>query len=521
MMQRRLIAAGLVAVTTIAVAGCSSAAPPISPADMSGELRPIVVADAPVSLSSDQEETVVWPIWGSAFVPDEVVTMTGRFEPGGDAASGVVVAGPGEPEERVAVAIVASDGAWTARETAGEDVVQEKAVAGDVASPLTVTVTREQVMVNAGDEEITTLDLAAPLGGAGEAVGFYAYLEPGATLDLVELDSSQPLPTHSDLGTPLRELADERDFGIGTALDIWPPLHDIEFESLLGEQFNAATPTEFYWATTRGEDEDFFFVPADLSVNYATVHELDLTGMFLVWDFELPEWVMEIAESGDVDELGDVYDEHISTLVSRYADQVDTWVVVNEAIWGPAELDGGDPQYADTVWNDVLGEEHIERAFRAARTADPDAELMYNETGAEELGPKSDFLYAMVKDFLERDVPIDTVGLQFHIESTDPPDMESVQQNLQRFADLGVDVRITELDVVIDGDSEDREQLQADIYSGVLDACLAVDGCTGYTTFGFSDRYSWDELGEAMPLMFTADYEPKPAYFALQDALRG
>ena len=170
------------------------------------------------------------------------------------------------------------------------------------------------------------------------------------------------------------------------------------------EQFGTASPTEFYWPTTRGEDRDFFFVPADLMVNYATVHDQKVTGMFLVWDFQLPRWVIDVAEEEGSAALGAVYEEHITTLVTRYADTVDQWVVVNEAIWGPGDAGNPRPKFAQTLWYDWLGVEHIERAFFLARAADPDAVLMYNETGAEALNEKSDFMYDMATDFVRREV---------------------------------------------------------------------------------------------------------------------
>jgi endo-1,4-beta-xylanase len=430
-----------------------------------------------------------------------------------------VIAGPGEPESRVTIELVATDGAWSVRETDGSTVLQEEPVDGAATEELVVEITADSVAVAAGGEQ-TTIELAGPLGSDTEAAGLYAYLEPGATLDLLELELSQPLPTHPELGTPLRELADAKGIDIGTAIDIWPPLHDMGFESMTGEQFSSITPTYLYWATTRGEDEDYFFVPADLEMNYATVHDQSVTAMFLVWDFELPQWVLDVAATGDAEALGAVYDDHITTLVSRYKDQADAWVVVNEGIWGPFDTGESEARLADTVWQNVLGDEHIERAFRAADAADPDAVLMYNETGAETLGDKADFLYEMVSDFVARDVPIDAVGLQFHIDSANPPDMESARENMQRFADLGLEVHITELDVMIYGQSEDQLETQAQIYADVVEACLAVSACKNTTVFGFSDRYSWDELGEAAPLMFTEDYAPKPAFPAVQEALR-
>ena len=52
----------------------------------------------------------------------------------------------------------------------------------------------------------------------------------------------------------------------------------------------------------------------------------------------------------------------------------------------------------------------------------------------------------MVQDFKSRGVPIDCVGLQSHLDQQSPVPSD-YQANLQRFANLGVDVQITELDI--------------------------------------------------------------------------
>jgi endo-1,4-beta-xylanase len=170
----------------------------------------------------------------------------------------------------------------------------------------------------------------------------------------------------------------------------------------------------------------------------------------------------------------------------------------------------------------VIGEEFIERAFRAARAADPDAALMYNETGAEALGGKSDFMYETISDLRARDVPIDAVGLQFHVDAAAPPDMAAVRANMERFGALGLDVYITELDVslaALEGTEEEKLERQAEIYASVITTCRAVPACRNVTVFGFSDRYAWDELGDASPLLFDEDYAPKPAFRAVQSSL--
>jgi endo-1,4-beta-xylanase len=505
----RLVAAVLV---VVAASGCRRA----SPADTF--VRPVVVPGHPLALANPQREVVVWPIWGAAFATDAPVAMRALLCPGGRGGNGLVVAGPGPAETRVSVQLIARAGRWSVRELDGPTVIQERELAAPSCGALVVSVGEHEVTVSSTAAS-ARLALGAPLGARGTSAGVYVYLEPGGTLAIHELALDQPLPGAPELGPPLRTLARARGLDIGSAIDVWPPLHDLGFESILGEQFNAVAPTELYWTTTRGEDADFFFVPADLSINYALVHDQTVTGMFLVWDFELPAWLDELARTRGADALGDALDRHIGTLVTRYRGQVNAWVVVNEAIWGPDETGGGPAVLAKSVWLDELGPSYIERAFRMARAADPDALLLYNETGAETLGPKSDFLYALLKDLLARGVPIDGIGLQFHVKASDPPDPSSMRANLERFARLGLEVFITELDVSITGTSRQELERQAGVYAEIVETCLAVTACRHVTVFGVSDRHAWDELGEAAPLLFDASYAPKPAFRAVQRAL--
>lgn len=260
-------------------------------------------------------------------------------------------------------------------------------------------------------------------------------------------------------------------------------------------------------------------------VNYAIVHAQTIRGYHLVWDLELPQWLLDIADSGDAVALEAALRHHVQTIVGRYRGRVAEWVVVNEAIWGPEVT--GDPEvaeWAESPWTDVLGVEYIETSFHAAREADPDAILLYNETGAETLGAKSDFMAEMVADFVARGVPIDGVGLQFHVDAAAPPDVGDMAANMQRFVDLGVDVYITELDVnlvALGGTVEEKLETQAAIFVDVLDACLSVPGCKSYTMWGFTDRYAWYEReeGAEAPLVFDEAYAPKPAFWAVQQRL--
>jgi endo-1,4-beta-xylanase len=153
--------------------------------------------------------------------------------------------------------------------------------------------------------------------------------------------------------------------------------------------------------------------------------------------------------------------------------------------------------------------------------------LFYNEAGAEVVNPKSDAIYAMVRDFRQRGIPIDGVGFQMHIEKL-RADVASISANIKRFTALGVEVHITEMDVALpvgpNGNPRFEDlQLQADIYREVATACLSHPGCTAIQTWGFTDKYSWigshskHAQGGALP--FDRNYRTKPAYEALRNAL--
>lgn len=217
-------------------------------------------------------------------------------------------------------------------------------------------------------------------------------------------------------------------------------------------------------------------------------------------------------------------------VVGRYRGKILAWDVANEA------FDEGNRagQLRSTIWYDQpgigyaqQGPAYLAQCFRWARDADPQALLFYNEAEAEEINRKSDAIYAMVRDFKHQGFPIDGVGFQMHIAAA-PPDFASISSNIARFTALGLQVHLTEMDVSLpidaNGNASNADlQQQANIYRQIAQACLAHPGCTAIQTWGFTDKYSWigshsrKTRGAALP--FDRNYQPKPAYEALRDAL--
>jgi endo-1,4-beta-xylanase len=248
-------------------------------------------------------------------------------------------------------------------------------------------------------------------------------------------------------------------------------------------------------------------------VEFALANDMAVRGHVLVWHQQNPAWLTN--GSWTKDSLNAVLKDHIQTVVGRYKGKILYWDVINEAV----EATG----LRDTLWLSMLGSEYLDNAFYWAHEADPQARLFYNDYETEGMNGKSDKVYELVKGMLERGVPVHGVGLQMHIPVSNVP--YGLLENMQRLAALGLEVHITELDVRIDGQATSAKlQAQAETYREIMAACLQVEKCTAFITWGFTDAHSWVPgffKGWSSALLFDEQYQPKPAYDALQEVLQG
>ncbi|WP_406414064.1 endo-1,4-beta-xylanase [Streptomyces halstedii] len=292
-----------------------------------------------------------------------------------------------------------------------------------------------------------------------------------------------------------------RYFGTAVAAN---HLGEAQYASTLDAQFDSVTPeNEMKWDAVEGSRNSFTFTAADQIVSHAQSKGMKVRGHTLVWHSQLPGWVGGLGAT----DLRAAMNNHITQVMTHYKGKIHSWDVVNEAF-----QDGGNGARRSSPFQDKLGDGFIEEALRTARTADPAAKLCYNDYNTDGQNAKSNAVYAMVKDFKQRGVPIDCVGFQSHFNSNSPVPSD-YRANLQRFADLGLDVQITELDI------EGSGAAQAANYTSVVNACLGVTRCTGLTVWGVTDKYSWRSGGT--PLLFDGNYNKKPAYDAVLAALGG
>jgi endo-1,4-beta-xylanase len=315
---------------------------------------------------------------------------------------------------------------------------------------------------------------------------------------------------------------------IGTAVRP-SQLSEQAYASTLAREFNMVEAEDaMKWWVLRPGRATYDFRQGDKVVRFAQAHQMKVRGHCLVWGRYNPDWLTQ--GHFPCRQLSRLLREHITRVMKHYAGQVFAWDVINEALDENGSV-------RDSPWHNQpgigspTGTAYIEQVFRWARKADPNALLFYNEAEGEGLNRKSDAIYAMVKDFKRRGVPIDGVGLQMHIPTIDADIADiaaNVAANIARLTALGVQVHITELDVSLPVDSNGQPRpddltRQAEVYRGIVRACLNSAGCTAIQTWGFTDKYSWigshSHGARGLALPFDRAYQPKPAYRAVRQEL--
>ena len=284
------------------------------------------------------------------------------------------------------------------------------------------------------------------------------------------------------------------------------------------------------------EEGRFVFDEADRFVAFGTDNGITVTGHCLVWHSQAPLWLFSDASGNDVsrETLIERMRSHITTVVSRYKGRIKGWDVVNEAI-------NDDGSFRESKFYQIIGEDFIRLAFEFAHAADPEADLYYNDYSMSN-PEKCAGVVKLVKSLQAAGVRIDAVGMQGH-HTMDWPSVEAFEKSLLSFAELGVKVMVTELDLSI----LPRQQMRnmgADVnayleymkemnpYADSLPQAVAQaqqaryadffrlflkhhDKITRVTLWGVTDGDSWCNNWPMpgrtdYPLLFDRKYQPKP-----------
>ena len=302
---------------------------------------------------------------------------------------------------------------------------------------------------------------------------------------------------------------------------------DANGAALVKRQFNSISPENVMkwesihpWSGSDGYD----FTAADRYVEFGEKNGMFIVGHTLIWHSQTPRWVFQGEGTNAItrEVLLERMRDHIHTVVGRYKGRIKAWDVVNEAL-------NEDGSLRQSQWYRIIGEDYIEKAFEYAHEADPAAELRYNDFSIEN-EPKRKGTIAFVKKLQAQKVPIGGLGSQTHANLTSPC-AELLDTSLTEFAELGIPISITELDVDSSirgqrnqsaevsqnaqsgggGVVDDANQKLADQYGSLFRVFLKHRKNIQLVTFwGVTDRDSWRRSGN--PLLFDREGKPKNCF---------
>lgn len=306
---------------------------------------------------------------------------------------------------------------------------------------------------------------------------------------------------------------------IGAAVDSKHLQDDEAYLKLVLEHYNSMVAEyEMKMAKLIPTQGDYHFSQADYLVEFAESHGLWMHGHTLIWHLSLPQWLQNF--NGSDEEFASVIQNYIQTVVGRYKGQVASWDVLNEAFIGS--------RYRDTIFYQRLGTNYIAKLFEWAHQADPDAKLYYNEYDILARDDKRDFVLQELKTLIDSGVPIHGLGIQGHLK-LNYTDLAQIEESLTLCSALGIDIRISELDITVNHDNrhyvytDKLAEAQKQYYHDIVAIFLKFPAIKDITTWGVFDGHTWrSEWYQAdWPLLFNENYQPKPAAEGFLFALQG
>lgn len=328
-------------------------------------------------------------------------------------------------------------------------------------------------------------------------------------------------------------------FAMGAAIDTSYG----NYAAVLTKHYNSITAEDqMKFDALQPSEGNFSYGTADAMVDYAVQNGMQVRGHALVWHRQTPAWVFNGSSATVLQRMK----THITSVMQHFQGKVKVWDVVNEAIMDDGELrTQNEEEGQQSPWYGALGDEYIREAFIAARAADPEAKLFYNDYY--NYHPvRRQAIFNLLKGLIDTGVPIDGVGLQAHLNlapGTNPDEQSyhqtvaNMEEAIEMYSSLGLDVQITEMDISLylrgitytedmfytpEKVTAEVLEEQADRYRAFFDMFRAhSDVISSVTTWGISDDNTWLSEFESgrqdFPLLFDANLDPKPAFWAVVD----
>ncbi|WP_434994989.1 endo-1,4-beta-xylanase [Arthrobacter sp. Ld5] len=490
-----------------------------------------------------------------------------RVTPDTDARTGtgsLLVTGRTQPWHGAALDVTADLPVGTAVEVS----VWAKLAPGEAPASLKVSVQRDngtgsayEGVAGAGAsvsaDAWTQLRGTYTLGAAADRAQVYVE-GPAGTDFLLDDFSLAPIvetPVQADLPGLKDVLGSDGIEHVGVAVDARETVGTAA--DLLRQHYNAITPEN------AGKPESvqpvegrFAFTQLDQLLDFADANDVKVYGHVLAWHSQTPAWFFKDGTRDLTNSPADQallkarMEAHIKGIAdhidARYPDgdsPVWAWDVVNEVI---ADGDTANPHdMRDSRWFQVLGEGFVDEAFRLADRYFPDAALFINDYNTEMPEKRADYL-SLIGALQARDVPIDGVGHQAHVDVARP--VEWLEDSIVAVERLDPELlqAITELDVnaSTENTGADVSGAPQDPYSPAFEDDADAAAEVGYyyrdlfamlrdhdesvdsvTFWGISNARTWLRTWPMarpweQPLPFDDALQATPAYWGIVDPSR-
>ncbi len=280
---------------------------------------------------------------------------------------------------------------------------------------------------------------------------------------------------------------------------------------------------------------------ADAIAQFARDHQMAMTGHTLVWHRQAPGWLftgLEPKNPQSIETLKTRLKAHIDTIIPRYADVVDNWDVVNEAISDDSSKAYRDESEGSRFFGIFGNEEYVYWAFKFAADAyekhapgSAAGKLYYNDYN---VNLKLDRILPLLDAVKKRGAPVDGIGMQMHIR-LDWPSIEELDRTMQGIIDAGYKIKVSELDVSLYNDypggkfkaapavdfTPELAEAQAKRYADLFALFRKhAEHVTSVTLWGVSDESTWLDNEPVPgrnnhPLLFDDQHRPKAAARAI------
>ncbi|MCK4564973.1 MAG: endo-1,4-beta-xylanase [Verrucomicrobia bacterium] len=201
---------------------------------------------------------------------------------------------------------------------------------------------------------------------------------------------------------------------------------------------------------------------------------IPVRGHVMVW----PAWKrlprgMQEEWGAKTNEFRKVIEEHVRKMATVYPESFAEWDIVNEL-------------YTQHEFVDLYGRDVVADWFRIAKESNPKFKCYINDyailAGYDEVHQQN--YYDWIKYLLEQGAPVEGIGLQGHFRAPVPP--EEILLRLDRFAEFGLEMQITEFDF-----EETDELLQARFTRDFMTAVFSHPQTTGIMIWCLWEDAAW------------------------------